>query len=106
MAFTNTNGGTIFLGITDNGQIKECKVDNDRIVNLITAYCDPPIEIQVDSVSLEKKTITLVKVPEGRNKPYILKDRGIFVRRGATDRQIQRIELDDIYNQKQSTGIR
>jgi len=46
-----------------------------------------------------------VKVPEGTNKPYILRDRGIFVRRGPNDRRIKRTELDDIYTKKQSPSL-
>lgn len=44
--------------------------------------------------------LNVPKVPEGKNKPYILRDRGIIVRKGSTDRQITRIELDDIHEAK------
>lgn len=72
-----------------------------KILDLIAEYCDPSIEVQVDSeVLMEGTPITLVKVQEGANKPYTLKDRGIFVRRGASDRQIKRTELDEIYEAK------
>jgi len=99
----NTNGGTIFLGVDDNCQIKGFKEDVKRkIVDLIAEHCDPTIKIHIDSeVMVQGTPITLVKVPEGTHKPYSLKNRGIFVRRGASDRQIKRTELDDIYTKKQ-----
>ena len=102
VSFANTGGGTIFLGIDDNCKIKGFKDDvKSKIVDLIADHCDPSIEVQIDSeVHVQGVPITLVKVPEGANKPYFLKDRGIFVRRGSSDRQIKRTELDDIFNAK------
>jgi len=103
-AFANTSGGTIFLGVDDNCRIKGFKEDvKAKIEDLIADHCDPSIEVQIDSDVLVQGTpITLVKVPEGTNKPYILKDRGTFVRRGSSDRQIKRTELDDIQAKKKS----
>jgi hypothetical protein len=102
VAFANTEGGTILLGVDDNCQVKGFKEAKDKIVNLISEYCDPPIEVQIDSdILVGGIPITIVRVEEGVNKPYILKDRGIFARRGASDRQIKRTELDDIYSRRQ-----
>jgi len=102
VAFANTEGGTILLGVDDNCQVKGFKEAKDKIVNLISEYCDPPIEVQIDSdVLVGAIPITMVRVEEGVNKPYVSKDRGIFVRRGASDRQIKRTELDEIYTERQ-----
>lgn len=102
VAFANTNGGTIFIGVDDNCQIAGFKQDvSTKIRDFITEYCDPPIEVQIDSQVLMRGTpITLVKVPEGTNKPYTLKNRGIFARRGASNKQMKRTELDEIYDAK------
>jgi ATP-dependent DNA helicase RecG len=107
VAFANTSGGIIFLGVDDNCRIKGFKEDvKAKIIDLIADHCDPPIGVQIDSgVLIQGTPITLVKVPEGTNKPYTLKDRGIFVRRGSSDRQIKRTELDDIYDKKRSFSL-
>lgn len=104
VSFANTKGGTIFLGVDDNCRIKGFKDDvKDRILNLIVSNCDPSLDVQIDSsVQVQGIPITLVKVPEGTNKHYVLRDRGIFLRRGSSDRQVKRIELDDIYTMRQS----
>ena len=106
VAFANTNGGTIFLGVDDDCQITGFKEDaKAKIEDLIADNCDPPIEVQIDAdVLVQGKPITLVKVPEGKNKPYTLKDRGILVRRGTSNRQIRRTELDDIYHEERSSS--
>lgn len=102
VAFANTSGGTIFLGVDNNCRIKGFKENiSAKIVDLVADHCDPPIEIRTDSdVLVQGVPITLVRVPEGTNKPYTLENKGIFVRRGSSNRQIKRTELDDIYQAK------
>lgn len=106
VAFANTKGGTIFIGVDDDCRIIGFREDaKARTEDLIADNCDPPIEVQIDSeLIVQGKPITLVKVPEGKNKPYTLKDRGIFVRRGSSNRQMKRTELDDIYAERQSSS--
>lgn len=108
VAFANTSGGTIFLGVNDNCRIGDFREDvKARIADLVHANCDPAIEVQVRRVNLiGDHQITIVEVAEGENKPYVLNNRGIFIRRGSSDRQIKRTELDELYvkkNQEPST---
>ena len=105
VAFANTNGGMIFIGVDNNTEIVGFSADiKDKVTDLVANYCDPPIELQVDSrVPVKDKEVALIKVPEGKNKPYLLRNRGIYVRKGGTDRQITRIELDDLYSANRGT---
>ena len=102
VAFANTRGGTIFLGVDDNCRIRDFREDAQaRIVDLIHGNCDPPVEVQVRQATLAgEHQITIVEVSEGQNKPYSLNNKGIFIRSGSSDRQIKRTELDDIYDKK------
>jgi hypothetical protein len=106
VSFANTSGGIIFLGVDDKGRVSGFEENvTDTVTNLIADYCEPSIEPQIESrVPIKDKVVTLVRVPEGENKPYMLRDRGIIVRRGSTDRQITRIELDDIYESRKQQG--
>lgn len=99
VAFANTNGGTILLGVDNNCRVTGFKEDESaKIIDLISDNCDPPIKVQIaPDLLILGKPITRVDVPEGDNKPYALKEKGIFVRRGASNRQIKRTELDEIY---------
>jgi hypothetical protein len=107
VAFANTSGGTIFLGVDDNGGVRDFREDvRARIADLVHGNCDPQIEIQVRQVTLAgDHQISIVEVAEGTNKPYILNNKGIFVRRGSSDRQIKRTELDDIYAKRNQSLV-
>ena len=68
VAFANAECGTIFLGITDNGEIKGTKITNklkSQIQN-IAKNCDPSINIIIE----EFKNILIIKVKESKNKPH------------------------------------
>lgn len=51
---------------------------------------------------LEEKDIVIVRVEEGRDKPYFVRERGPYIRAHATNRIMTRQEMDEIYEQKQS----
>ena len=44
----------------------------------------------------------VIRVEEGRDKPYFVRERGPYIRANATDRIATRYEMDEIYRQKQS----
>ncbi len=108
LAFANTNGGIILLGVDDNSRVVGFKNDSkarDAVTNHVATLCEPPPNIDFESLTLEEKPILLVRIPQGESKPYVLRDRGVFVRRNATNRQATRNELDEFYanrNQRNS----
>ena len=69
VAFSNSQGGKIFIGVTDNGGIKGIKVTNKLRSQIfdIAKNCDPAIDIKL---STYKNNVLVVKIPEGDKKPY------------------------------------
>jgi len=106
VAFANTSGGTVFLGVDDHCKIIGFSEDKAKIEDLIADSCDPSIDFQIEPVIIKGLPITLVKVREGTNKPYMLRGNGIFLRRGSSDRQANRGELDEIYAKRSQTPYR
>lgn len=97
ISFANSNGGRIFIGVDDYGEIIGLKKSEDiisKISNWIGQYCDPRIE--VNSYFSNELGIIVVEVPIGDKKPYFLKTGGCFIRHGATDRQVTRAELENM----------
>ncbi|MEL7001497.1 MAG: ATP-binding protein, partial [Bacteroidota bacterium] len=97
VAFANTSGGYLFIGVNDDGSIPGVKFPEDEIFALdraIDKFCRPPLEITSETIPLsEKKSIIVYKVKSGSKKPYyILEDRPqhkktTFVR--SSDKSIQ-----------------
>lgn len=94
VAFANTKGGRIFLGVSEeNGKIVSVKNPSDTkntIITWIGSYCDPKIDVSIQ-YSKELK-ILIIEVPEGDHKPYFLVDEGVFVRVGGTNRHASKAE--------------
>ena len=95
VAMTNKGGGTIILGVDDNGII--LGVEDPKIVDSITDAlrnsCEPSIEPEFSSQQIQGKTVVVIQFADGTDKPYILKGKGIYVRVGATDRMANRDEI-------------
>ncbi len=103
-SFSNAKGGMIILGVTDNAEIKGFETTKDRITNIIASNCEPYPKFEIKEIKIGQIPLTIVDVGEGSNKPYSIKERGIFIRKNGTDRQITRGELDELERQRGSTG--
>lgn len=103
-ALANRRGGRIFIGVADDCSIFGCKLDEpkDTITQILRSYCDPPLDVAIDEVQIRSLPVIIVTVPEGRDKPYAVKDKGVFIRTGATKRPATRYELDEMYSAKRT----
>lgn len=90
VAFTNASGGRIFLGVNDNNIVKGIKITNSLKSQIIDVgkNCDPKIFVDLE----ECKDILIVKLSEGRDKPYQCSS-GFFLRLGATSQKLTRDEI-------------
>src|SRR5579884_94119 len=117
VAFANANGGRILLGVEKNGQIRGYQVINDlgelhdKITCRILSNIQPStIKFKLQKVELDgqgltdTKTVIVISIFKGDNKPYYLRDKGILMRHGATDSWITPTELDEIYTARNSSN--
>lgn len=90
VAFANAGGGTVYLGIRDNGTTQKTPLTNRLRAQLtnIAAECDPPIRVTIKQVG----SVVAIEVPEGEDKPYACKD-GFFLRNGAITQKLSRQEI-------------
>ncbi len=94
IAFANTEGGIIYIGIDDNGNpIGVDDVDGTctRLTNGIRDAIQPDVTMFV-RYSLKDNRIIRVEIGEGSYKPYYLKSKGmkpggVYVRQGASSAQ-------------------
>ena len=91
IAFANTDGGTIYVGINDHGEPVGLEHVDDvytRITNGVRDAILPDVTIFV-KYTLEDGQIIKVEIGEGSYKPYYLKAKGlkpsgVFVRQGTS----------------------
>ena len=104
VAFANTKGGIILLGVNDYSKVVGLteKDHEDTITNILRSHCTPQVKCEMSRRQIDEKEIMVIHVEEGEDKPYLVRDRGPYVRANATDRLANRYEIDEIYRQKQS----
>ena len=72
-AFANTDGGSLFYGVNDEGEIvglENVQADADFISEMIKARLDPVPEVQLIPIEHEGRTLLEVKVKAGVLTPY------------------------------------
>jgi ATP-dependent DNA helicase RecG len=90
VAFSNTKGGSIFLGVKDDRTISGEKLTNDlkARINSIARNCSPPIQVKLKQLG----DVVSVEVPQGEEKPYSCKS-GYFRRLDGTTQKMTNHEL-------------
>lgn len=94
LAFANTDGGKIYIGINDDGSVQG--VENPDAVmlqtmNMIRDAIRPDVTVAVacDVESMQEKNVIVLTVQRGTARPYYLASKGIrpagvYVRQGAS----------------------
>lgn len=106
VAFANTDGGQLILGVTNNRQIKG--VENpDRAMQRTDqiAYnnCEPPLTVIQETVQAEGGEIVIViNIPKGDQRPYRTNRGDYFVRTTSGRRRASRQELLRLFQATES----
>ena len=98
VAFANSSGGRIFVGITDDHKVKGIKV-TERLksqVQDVARNCDPPVKIIMETIFYKDKEILSINVSEGGNKPYSCSE-GFYMRSGPTTEKLKRDEIINFF---------
>lgn len=78
IAFANTDGGCLLIGVDDDGTIPGLKYAEEEAFALETAVkklCKPPIPLNIEIVPVSEKRAVLKYIIESSNKkPHVLKD--------------------------------
>jgi predicted HTH transcriptional regulator len=77
VAFANTRGGYILIGVDDDASIFGVageKSDVELITNTAEKFCEPKIKFEIQCVQIERKDVLIVEIPESKNKPHRIQD--------------------------------
>ena len=73
VAFSNTDGGKLLIGVKDNGKIAGIRTDEEFFMVQAAAdmYCKPEVTFESKRWVVEGKTVLEVTIPRGKNLPYL-----------------------------------
>jgi predicted HTH transcriptional regulator len=75
MSFANTKGGIVLFGVDDDRTIVGVGSEKEEMEMIQTAasyYCDPPLEVNIDTVPYKGRDVVVVTVEESDQKPHYL----------------------------------
>lgn len=93
-AFANSEGGTIYLGVADDGSIpglsgKDVHRINQLISNAASQHVRSPLVVQTENVPTDSDRVVIVlTVPRGIDKPYFDRNGVIWLKSGSDKRRI------------------
>lgn len=102
-AFSNTFGGYIFLGVSDNKQIEGCVEWNEqRIHTAIHDSITPTPSFDVKKFTFDTNVVYVIKIDEGSEPPYITSSGKIYERLSSGSFAIKdSSKLSQIYNKRE-----
>jgi len=108
VAFSNSGGGTIFIGVSDDGTFSGLTREdmgrlNQLVSNAASQQVRPPINPRTENIATPEGLVMRVVVPGGVSKPYMDKNGVIWVKSGSDKRKAtSREEIQRLY---QSAGL-
>ena len=110
IAFSNTSGGQLIIGVGDDRTIKGIDPDvdifelQDRVASLIYDLCYPNILPEFYTTNVDGKLLFIIEVYRGNLLPYYLKkegrNHGTYVRIGSSNRKADVETVIDLERQR------
>jgi ATP-dependent DNA helicase RecG len=103
VTFSNSGGGTILIGVSDDGTfVGLSRQDMGRLNQLVSNAASqsvrPPINPQTENVLMPEGLVMVVTVPDGISKPYMDNNGAIWVKSGSDKRKVtSREEIQRMY---------
>ncbi|HSW72098.1 MAG TPA: helix-turn-helix domain-containing protein [Chlamydiales bacterium] len=112
IAFANTAGGTLVIGIQDKTKmivgIENILKEEERIANTIADSVTPTLLPNFQFISWREKDILIITIPHSLG-PFYLKDKGeaggVYVRLGSTNRIADAAMIAEIKRLKEHTSF-
>ena len=104
VAFANSEGGRLFIGVDDKGialGVKNADQEMQRMDNLCLHNCEPSLVCRIEKVKMNGALVLVVTIPKGIERPYRTNKGVYYTRTNSGKRQASREELLRLY---QATG--
>jgi hypothetical protein len=103
-AFANTNGGTVYIGLSPDKKRQASGVDDPQnainaLQSEINSLITPSLPVEIDTQETQGKTIIRIQVPFGQERPYAIDNTKIYVRDEADTSIAIRDEIVNLVQQ-------
>ena len=112
VAFANTAGGRLVVGVDDQRQVvgvAQPLDDEERLCNLIADSIAPRLVPQVELITVQGQTLLVVDVFVSGSRPHWLKaegpEQGVYVRLGSTSRQADPQLIEELRRSAQGVAF-
>ena len=105
VCFANTDGGQIVVGVNDNGEIVGVENIDEHIRGIdgvVYNRYEPPVTIIQETLSIENKTILIINVLKGDQRPYRTARSFYYIRNANRCRQASGEELLRLFQATES----
>jgi ATP-dependent DNA helicase RecG len=104
VAFSNTAGGTIVLGVEDASRrvlgIRDVLATEERIANIISDGIRPRVVPDIDVIPWRKLQIIAIEIYPSNTRPHYLArlgpEEGVFIRVGSTNRRADSTHIEEL----------
>jgi hypothetical protein len=98
VAFANTNGGTIYVGLSSNPKAPVAGIDNPEasVAELrkeIDGLVTPSLDVSCSVLKSRGKPVLRLQVPKGDDLPYVLEGSKIYIRQESETNLAMRDEI-------------
>lgn len=91
-AFSNSKGGLLLIGVTDDGDIQGLTVDDMGRINQLVSNAakdvKPAIAVTTENIALPSGMVMVVDIPEGISKPYMDGNLHVWVKNSANKSKV------------------
>lgn len=108
VAFCNSGGGRLFLGVNDNGSVSGLQREDVSRLNLLisdaaTNLVKPSINPETENVRHPDGIVIVLRIPDGLSKPYMDNSGAIWVKSGSDKRKVT--SREEIQRMLQKSGL-
>jgi predicted HTH transcriptional regulator len=112
VAFANTNGGRLLVGVKDNGRVAGVKTDEEYYMVEAAAniYSKPRVRFNVQEWDVEGKTVLEIIIQPGKDKPYFAQNDEkkwvAYIRRNDENILANKVLVDSWKIEKMHKGLK
>lgn len=111
VAFANTDGGRLLIGVKDNGRIAGVRTDEEyyMVESAAKLYSKPPVGFTTRQHAVEGKTVLEVMVEPSKDKPHFARDEEgkwwAYFRKDDENRLANKVMIEVWKRQQSREGI-